>query len=262
MNTRILIASIVKTLKNLDRQQHYKIADKIFNNLRIAQEGNAQQVEPKTFEQILDELREYSATPEALKAGYKTLSLKYHPDLNNSDPIATENFKLLQQAYGRLKAGNYSKDKSNNQLLRNKPISNFYAEIRTESFDDGYTSHDNYDLEQDQIEHMYIDYLNYTKYWKTRGEKGSQPPVRMSLTEADLDEICEAIAENISEEEDNIIEVVIDLFYTDSDGIEKSVYQGFGYRAGLIEEYEERTKYLSGDDDEDDDDDDGIRRLN
>ena len=244
MDTRILIASIIKSLKNLDRQQHYKIADKIFNNLRIAQEGNAQQVEPKTFEQILDELREYSATPEALKAGYKTLSLKYHPDLNNSDLTATENFKLLQQAYGRLKAGNYSKDKSNNQLLRNKPISNIYAEIRTESFDDGYTSDDNYDLEQEDIEQMYIDFLILTKYWRTRGEKGSQPPVRMSLTEADLDDICEAIAENISEEEDNIIEVMVDLFYTDSDGIEKSVYQGFGYRAGLIEEYEEERRQL------------------
>ena len=33
------------------------------------------------------------------------------------------------------------------------------------------------------------------------------------------------------------------------------------YREALIEEYEERTKYLS-DDDDDDDDDDGIRRLN
>ena len=66
----------------------------------------------------------------------------------------------------------------------------------------------------------------------------------MSLTEADLYDICEAIAENISEEEDNIIEVMVDLFYTDSDGIEKSVYQGFGYRAGLIEEYEEERRQL------------------
>ena len=244
MNAKLLIRDVLFSLKKLDQQGHYRIADKIFNNVRISQEVNAQPVEAKTFEQILDELREYSATPDSLKAGYKTLSLKYHPDLNNSDLTATENFKLLQQAYGRLKAGNYSKDKSNNQLLRNKPISNFYAEIRTESFDDGYTSHDNYDLEQEDIEHMYIDYLNYTKYWRTRGEIGSQPPVRMSLTEADLDDICEAIAENISEEEDNIIEVMVDLFYTDSDGIEKSVYQGFGYRAGLIEEYEEERRQL------------------
>lgn len=244
MNTKNIITSIISSLNKLDQQGQYKIADKILNNLRIAQEANDQPIEAKTFEQILDELRQYSESPDSLKAGYKTLSLKYHPDLNNSDPIATENFKLLQQAYGRLKAGNYSRDKSNNQLLRNKPISNFYAEVRVETFDDGRTDDYSLDFNQAEIQDMYIDFLNYTKYWKTRGEKGSQPPVRTSLTEADLDDICEAIAEQISESEDNIIEVLVELFYTDSDGNEKSVYLGFGYRAGLIEEYQEEMRQL------------------
>ena len=61
--------------------------------------------------------------------------------------------------------------------------------------------------------------------------------------------------------DENIIEVKIDLYYDDHNGNEKMV-GGIGhYREALIEEYEERTKYLS-DDDDDDDDDDGIRRLN
>lgn len=244
MNTKFLLRDVLSSLKKLDQQGHYKIADKIFNNVRTAQEANAQPVEAKTFEQILDELRQYSETPEALKAGYKTLSLKYHPDLNNSDPIATENFKLLQQAYGRLRAGNYSKDNNNKDLLRNKPISNISAEVSIETFDDGYYRNDYQDLDQQEIEQMYIDFLNYTKYWRTRGEKGSQPPVRMSLTEADIENVCDAIAEQISQSDETIIEVVVTLYYTDSDGNEKDSSYGFGYRAGLIEEYEQEMKQL------------------
>lgn len=244
MNTKLLLRDILSSLKKLDQQGHYKIADKIFNNVRTAQEANAQPVEAKTFAQILDELREYSATPEALKAGYKTLSLKYHPDLNNSDPIATENFKLLQQAYGRLRAGNYSKDNNNKDLLRNKPISDISAEVSIKTFDDGYYMDDYQDLDQQEIEKMYIDFLNLTKYWRTRGEEGSQPPVRMSLTEADIENVCDAIAEQISQSDETIIDVVVTLYYTDSDGNEKDSAYGFGYRAGLIEEYEQEMKQL------------------
>ena len=38
MNTRVAIASILNLLKKLDQQGNYKIADKIFNNLKTAQE--------------------------------------------------------------------------------------------------------------------------------------------------------------------------------------------------------------------------------
>jgi 5-formyltetrahydrofolate cyclo-ligase len=109
MNTELLLRDILASLKKLDQQKHYKIADKIFNNLKTAQE-----VTPKTYANLMEEMRQYAISPEALKAGYKSLAIKYHPDQNNNDPIATENFKLLQQVYGRLRVEVNRSENSNN----------------------------------------------------------------------------------------------------------------------------------------------------
>ena len=51
---------------------------------------------------FLDELDDYSESSDTLKAAYHSLVLKYHPDANYNDPIATENMKELTKAYNRL----------------------------------------------------------------------------------------------------------------------------------------------------------------
>jgi hypothetical protein len=259
MNTKTSIASIIYSLKKLDQQRHFKIADKIFNNLRLAQEVE-EKVEAKTYDQLMNEMRQYAVSPQALKAGYKSLSLKYHPDLNFNDPVATENFKLLQQVYGRLRASVQSNlRKEDNEYLKNLPIKNLNAEITITIFDDGHEYTDDFDMDESQIIEKYIDFLKYTRYWRTVGEQGKEAPARISFTEADIHGILEGILEYASEQDENIIEVKIDLYYEDHNGNEKMVGEIGLYREALIEEYEERTKYLS---DDDDDDDDGIRRLN
>lgn len=257
MNTRILIASILNSLKILDKQKQFKIADNILDNLRIAQE-----VEAKTKEQLMEEMRQYAVSPEALKAGYKSLSLKYHPDLNFNDPVATENFKLLQQVYGRLRASVQSNLKGNNEYLNYLPIKNLSAEILLTIFDDGHEYTDDFDMDEDQIIEKYIDFLKLTRYWRTVGEPGKEAPVRMSFTEADINGIIEGILEYASEQDENIIEVKVDLYYADHDGNEKVVSMLGHYREALIEEYEQRTKYLPDYEEDHDEDDDDIRRLN
>jgi len=267
MNTKTSIASIIYSLKKLDQQRHFKIADKIFNNLKIAQEVE-EKVEAKTKEQLMEELRQYAVSPEALRAGYKSLALKYHPDQNNNNPKATENFKLLQEVYGRLRASVQSNLKGDNEYLKNLPIKILSAEITITIFDDGHEYTDDFDMDENEIIEKYIDFLKLTRYWRTVGEPGKEAPARISFTEADIDGILEGILEYASEQDENIIEVSIDLYYEDHNGNEKMVVGLGHYREALIEEYEERTKYLSDedddDDDEDDDDDDndGIRRLN
>ncbi len=266
MNTRILIASIVNSLKILDQQKQFKIADKIFENLRSAQEVEEkveEKVKAKTKEQLMEELRQYAVSPEALHAGYKSLSLKYHPDLNFNDPVATENFKLLQQVYGRLRASVQSNLKGDNEYLKNLPIKNLSAEITITIFDDGHEYTDDFDMDEDQIKEKYIDFLKLTRYWRTVGEPGKEAPVRMSFTEADIYAIIEGILEYAAEQDENIIEVKVDLYYDDNDGNEKMVSLIGHYREALIEEYEQRTKYLPDyEEDDDEDDDDNIRRLN
>ena len=58
MNTKTSIASIIYSLKKLDQQRHFKIADKIFNNLKIAQEVE-EKVKAKTYDQLLNEMRQF-----------------------------------------------------------------------------------------------------------------------------------------------------------------------------------------------------------
>ncbi len=71
MNSNFIIKDILSSLKKLDQQGHYKIADKIFNNIRTAQE-----VEAKSYADLMEEMRQYAVSPDALKAGYKSLALK------------------------------------------------------------------------------------------------------------------------------------------------------------------------------------------
>ena len=40
-----------------------------------------------------------NAPPEVIRAAYKTLSQKFHPDRNPDKPNATRNFQLINQAY-------------------------------------------------------------------------------------------------------------------------------------------------------------------
>ena len=198
--------------------------NKIFNNLRIAQEVE-EKVEAKTYDQLLNEMRQYAVSPEALKAGYRSLVFKYHPDRNNSSPIANENLIQLEKVYGRLRASIQSN------------LSNYAKRVYFIEYTD------DFDMDEDQIIEKYIDFLKYTRYWRTVGEPGKEAPVRTSYTEADLHGIIEGILEYASEQDEDIIEVKIDLYYDDHNGNEKMV-GGIGhYREALIEEYEERTKY-------------------
>ena len=137
MNAKLLIRDVLFSLKKLDQQGYYKIADKIFNNVRISQEVE-EKVEAKTYDQLLNEMRQYAVSPETLKAGYRSLVFKYHPDRNNSSPIANENLIQLEKVYGRLRASIQSNLKGDNEYLKNLPIKNLNAEILITIFDDGH----------------------------------------------------------------------------------------------------------------------------
>lgn len=46
-----------------------------------------------------------NATLDDIKVAYRRLARKYHPDVNQDDPAATEKFRLVQEAYKMLKDG-------------------------------------------------------------------------------------------------------------------------------------------------------------
>jgi len=56
---------------------------------------------PRDYYEILGVSRD--ASPEEIKAAYRKLAIKYHPDRNPDDPKAEENFKEAAQAYDVLR---------------------------------------------------------------------------------------------------------------------------------------------------------------
>jgi DnaJ-class molecular chaperone len=230
MNTSKLIKSIVISLQKLDQQGHYKIADKIFNNLRTAQ-----QVEAKSYADLMEEMRQFAVSPEALKAGYKSLALKYHPDQNNNDPGATENFKLLQQVFGRLRA-EVNRAENSNDFYSSDPISNLNADVTIEEYDSGFAWNKNFKLNEDQIIAIYSDYLKWSKYYNTTEKKGDQPPVRVSFTENDTEDIISALMQHASEQAEKVTEVEVQFNYTNKDGKKTGWNSSQSFRAGLIED--------------------------
>jgi len=239
MNTKLLLKDILSSLKKLDQQKQFKIADKIFNNLRIAQN-----VEPKTYADLMEEMRPYATADDVLKTGYKSLALKYHPDQNNNNPIATENFKLLQQVYGRLRA-EVNQTKDTNNFYNSDPISNLNATVSIEEYDSGFAWDEDFKLDEDKIIGIYTEYLIYSKYYNTTNKKDEEPPpVRVSFTEKDVDDIIAALIQFGSEQAEKVTEVTVQFNYTDKDGKEQGWHSSESFRAGLIEDYPEMAGFL------------------
>ena len=44
-----------------------------------------------------------NATLDDIKVAYRRLARKYHPDVNQDDPAATDKFRMVQEAYKMLK---------------------------------------------------------------------------------------------------------------------------------------------------------------
>jgi DnaJ-class molecular chaperone len=232
MNKRQIIASLLNDLNILDQQKHYKIADLIFNNLKIAQLDKV-----KELGELIEELREYAVSPEALKAGYKSLALKYHPDLNNSSVVANKTFQNLQDAYNRLRASLQSQSNVKNDYLNFKPIKNLSAEVQINYFENGYDFEDDNSFDEEQIREMYIDHLKYERYWRTKGESGKEAPVKISFTEADIKGILDGIDEQVYDE--NVIQVKVELHFEDADGNEKTAEMTYYHPEALLEEDED-----------------------
>lgn len=230
MNTSKLIKSIVISLKKLDEQKQFKIADKIFNNIRTAQEVN-----PKSYADLMEEMREYAVSPEALKAGYKSLALKYHPDQNNNNPIATENFKLLQQVYGRLRAEvNHSKDSNN--FFTSNPITNLRASVDIKYYDEGFEEDQSFYFNEEQIIAIYADYLKWSKHYRTTKKSGDQPPIRVSFTENDINDIISALTQFGAEQAEKVRDVEVQFDYIDENGKPNGINASTPFYAGLIED--------------------------
>jgi curved DNA-binding protein CbpA len=202
MNKRQILASLISHLNKLDQQGQYKIADLIFNNIRLAQE-----VEAKTYDDFIDELDQYTSSQEALKAGFKSLLFKYHPDLYNNDPVANKNLIELQRAYNRL-LSEINKTKSMSawdQSLLAKSMTPDKAVIEwdgVKSFES-----DQLTLTPDQVSQIIVDDYKFSirrklkdNNPKTQEEINNTPPVKAPSSEYDIDDILESLmnfAENL-----------------------------------------------------------------
>ena len=202
MNAKLLLKDILNSLQELDRQKQFRIADKIFNNLRIAEK-----VVPKTFFDFLDELDDYSESSDTLKAAYHSLVLKYHPDANYNDPIATENMKELTKAYNRLLSETNKKRSKNawELSLLAKPITPDKAEIKWSgraSYED-----DKMYLSPEQVSQIFVDDYKISMRRKlknnnpeTQEEINNTPPIKTPSSEYDIDTILDSVmdfAENL-----------------------------------------------------------------
>jgi tetratricopeptide (TPR) repeat protein len=49
-----------------------------------------------------------NASPEDVKAAYRRLARKYHPDMNQNDPQSVEKFRQIQEAYRLLKQAGFA----------------------------------------------------------------------------------------------------------------------------------------------------------
>lgn len=202
MNAKLILKDILNSLQELDRQKQFRIADKIFNNLRLAEN-----VEPKTFFDFLDELDDYSESSDTLKAAYHSLVLKYHPDANYNDPIATENMKELTKAYNRLLSETNKKRSKNawELSLLAKPITPDKAEIKWE----GRASYekDKMYLSPEQVSQIFVDDYKISMRRKlknnnpeTQEEINNTPPIKAPSSEYDIDDILDSVmdfAENL-----------------------------------------------------------------
>ena len=206
MNAKLFLKDILNSLQELDRQKQFRIADKIFNNLRIAQE-ESEKVLPKTFFDFLDELEEYASSQEALHAGYRSLIFKYHPDRNNNDPIANGNIIELTKAYKRL-LSEINKTKTMSaweQSLKSKPMTPDKAEIKWE----GRASYENDKmyLSPEQVSQIFVDDYKISMRRKlknnnpeTQEEINNTPPIKAPSSEYDIDDILDSVmdfAENL-----------------------------------------------------------------
>ena len=63
-----------------------------------------------------------NATLDDIKVAYRRLARKYHPDVNQNDPTATDKFRLVQEAYKMLKDSD--KEDLNKELFAKKASTN------------------------------------------------------------------------------------------------------------------------------------------
>jgi hypothetical protein len=234
MNKRQIIASILNDLNILDQQKQYKIADLIFNNLRTAQ-----QITLKKYKDLMEELRTFAVSKDALKSGYRSLTLKYHPDLNNGSKIAEKNFILLGQVYGRLMSELSQSEKKSNQFISTEPISDLYAEVvveYTDDPDDDYnTDGESYDLDEEEIIKTYKDFLIWSKYYTSSTKLNHTQPVRISFNQSDIEDIIKALMQFGTEKFEFVTNVEVKLYYTDSNGIGHQIKDDLGYEYSRLE---------------------------
>lgn len=97
----------------------------------------------KNYYEVLGVSR--TASKETIKAEFKKLARKYHPDLNPGNKEAEENFKKINEAYGIL----------NNEELRNK-----YDKQLNNQYE---TTTNNKNVKKDSTNKSNIDFENISK---------------------------------------------------------------------------------------------------
>lgn len=221
MNLENIIKSIINSLEKLDQQGHYRIADKIFNNLRLAEK-----LELIEESELLKELSAYNVSPKALHDGYRSLTVKYHPDLHFNDEIAEENFKRLQNAYSTIKMksfqDNSDEEDEDGQILSRLSIivEEASARIKLDTY-----NYESMEFSPNQVIQAYKDHLLWNVYYQEGMKKDKQnlPPVRISFKEKDLVAIAYGINYAAIESYNNLKEVNVAIKYR-IDGESKTKY--------------------------------------